>query len=123
MTQTTFDHQIAEAESAKAHAIENVERGAPKWVDQAIDMIAALAAIGEPFTTDALWGYLPPPPEPRAMGAAVKRCEVLGYIRPTGRWVLSKRKECHRRPLREWVGVNVVEKVLAEQDGSEAFAE
>lgn len=90
---------------ARDHAIAQAEHAAPiSWLRQAHQVVAELAATGEPFTTDDVWARLPQPPEPRALGAVMQAAADRGAIAPTGRTVRSRRTACHARPLCEWAG-------------------
>jgi len=62
------------------------------------------AALGE-FTTDDVWDRINPEfhtHEPRALGACMKRVAAAGVIVATDRYRVSKRSECHNRPMRVW---------------------
>lgn len=91
------------AEAAKEEAIDRVEEAAPDdWLDTAAEAIRARVDQGATFTTDDLWRELPKPPEPRAMGAAIRAAVREGLIRKTGRYLPSERAICHGRPIPEW---------------------
>ena len=84
--------------------LEQVERNAaPDWKAEAEQVIADLAARYEHFTTDYVWEHMTTAThEPRAMGALMKRMASRGVIAATADWSISKRPECHGRPLRVW---------------------
>jgi hypothetical protein len=77
------------------------------WWTAAIDAIRSVAGTAATFTTDEVWTVLDRrgvggPPEPRAMGAAMRQAQRDGLCRPTDRVVPSVRPDCHRRPVRVW---------------------
>lgn len=91
------------AEIKRDNAIERVERATPKeWKDSALAVLKELAMTTEELTTDDLWSRLDHPPEPRAMGAIMRRAQKAGWITPTNRIETSARPECHARPIRVW---------------------
>ena len=69
--------------------------------------VAAVAAEGQPFTSDEVWGHLDAhhpslaPPDPRAMGAAFTQSQRRGLITPTDVTRRSGRPTNHR-PVRIW---------------------
>jgi hypothetical protein len=102
------EHPLFPAQEAKREAIERVERNAsPDFLDFA-RTIALRIAAAQPngFTTDAIWEVLDAsgvkPPEPRALGAVMKRLADEGLIRKTGEYVDSTRAVCHGRLLAIW---------------------
>lgn len=91
------------AQVARDEAIDRVERHAPvAWRVSALGAVRQIALRARAFTTDDIWDLVGPPPEPRAMGAVMRRAGRLGIARPTNRTQQSKRPECHARPLRVW---------------------
>lgn len=89
--------------STRAEALAAVYHGAPDdWLRQAQAVVRDLAAAGAPFTTDDVWQRLPPPPEPRAIGAVVLWAAQGGLIVNTHRTKASTRRECHGRPVTVW---------------------
>lgn len=92
-------------EAALDSALATVEDAAcDVWKESAWMVLVNLAMRGNEFTTDAVWLMLsewriPPPREPRAMGAMVRRAVRVGLIEGTGRMVKSERVGCHRRPV------------------------
>ena len=91
------DHKIARA---RVHA-------GDEWTDTAIATIAAVSRRLPTFTAADVWDALdrddvPPPTEPRAMGAAMQRAAREGIIRSTGDWRVTTRKECNGRPQCVW---------------------
>jgi hypothetical protein len=104
----------AEGERRRERAITIVDEAADNdWKDAAETAIGIVASRLVTFTTDDVWAYLdvlkmPPPREPRAMGAMMRQAQRNLVIVPTARWQLSKRPECHRRPLRVWLSNNWV---------------
>lgn len=92
-------------EQARDTAILRVDVNNPTLVGLALGAIRALLADGVlELTTDDVWRRLGDTVagEPRAMGAAMRRAQAEGLIRPTARHVCSLRVACHRRPLRVW---------------------
>lgn len=84
-------------------ALARVEANAPDgWMDAALQAIRSLRGHKREITTDDLWELLPSPPEPRAMGAAVRQAALSGLLRKTDRVRPSVRPECHRRPVAIW---------------------
>ncbi len=100
----TAQTDIFGAIAAKNAAIDAVERAADgEWLAKAAQVILAVAKSRATFTTDHLWAAgLESPREPRALGAAVRASSRVGLIEPTGEYVQSGRKDCHRRPVRVW---------------------
>lgn len=84
-------------------AIDRADQAAPeKWKETALQLVHRLARIKDTLTTDDLWELLDHPPEPRAMGAIMRRASKNGWIQPTNMIVNSKRPQCHARALRVW---------------------
>lgn len=101
--------EILEARQLKLEAMDRAEAASLEWQREAIEAIKTIArgSRGALFTTDDIWGVLSargvnPPKEPRAMGAATRWASKHGLIKSTGRYVKSKRPECHRRPIMVW---------------------
>lgn len=91
------------ARRARDEAMARAEAHAPEdWNARADAAILRLAKAREQFTTDALWDRLDPPPEPRALGPAMKRAQKAGWIEPTDRYKQSAREANHARPVRVW---------------------
>lgn len=94
-----------EAITARDAALAAVERGAPAgWLHLAGEAIREVAATGRPFTTDTIWDRVGKPPEPRAMGAAIRAAMKAGLIEATGGYEQSSRPEAHARPVKVWRG-------------------
>ncbi len=89
----------------KENAIERVHANNSQWVDHAVAAIRKVAERLDTLTSDDIWtemgGHIPR--EPRAMGAAMKMANRLGYIRSTMMTAESRRRQNHRRPVRVWV--------------------
>lgn len=90
-------------------AIDAVEEATPEqWKAHAIDAVLEVAKLRPEFTTDPVWFVLgktlrnPAPPEPRAMGAIMRKAVSLGYCETTDRSHPSVRASCHKRPVRIW---------------------
>lgn len=89
--------------TGRAEALAAAYHGAPDdWLRQAQAVVRELAAAGAEFTTDDVWKRLPPPPEPRAIGAVVLWAAQGGLIVNTHRTKTSHRSECHGRPVTVW---------------------
>lgn len=95
--------------AARDGAIAKVDRAADEvWKWTAFEVVKFLSKRGKPFTTDAVHYLLArdhpevETHEPRALGAIMRRAVANGLIEPTEQHVLSKRPECHRRPIRVW---------------------
>lgn len=104
----SLQDRTSEGERLRDEGIEKADIGADGWVDVvALPLIRELAGRMETFTTDEVWDLLdrrqlPYPEERRAMGPAIVKAYARGNIEPLDTWRLSKRPECHRRPLRVW---------------------
>lgn len=72
------------------------------WVDLAVREIRKIEG-GMTFTTDDLWDKLPSPPEPRAMGAAIRTAVKDDLIISTKSYKPSRRPACHSRPILVWM--------------------
>ena len=106
--------QLFDADAARVsrdEAIERVDQHAEeRWLRTAKDALREVAKIRAEFTTDAVWGWLqkyhpelPPPHEPRAMGAVMRwACESAHLIVKTDRTAPSVRERCHARDLTVW---------------------
>ena len=97
------------AELAKDEAIDRVERNADsEWKSGAYLACCLAAESLIEFTTDDVWAYMETlfpslsTHEPRAMGAIMRRAARDGKVCATGEYTLSKRAECHRRPVMLW---------------------
>lgn len=86
--------------------LEQVERNAaPDWKAEAERVIEDVAGLYEHFTTDDVWERITTHThEPRALGALMRKMASRGVIEATSDWYISKRPECHGRPLRVWRG-------------------
>lgn len=82
-------------------AIERTRAANVGWVANVVSWIR-LRTRGDTFTTDDLWAVFAHPPEPRAMGAAIKAARVEGLIIAEGVYRKSTRAECHARPVAVW---------------------
>ena len=78
----------------------------PEWWGAALDIGRQLARTRAEFTTDPIWALLRErglsTPEPKAMGAVVKKLQSLGIVEPTGRIVNSVSKVGHHRAIQVW---------------------
>lgn len=97
-----------DAPSAKIVAIARVESHAdPHWLDSACAEVDFLARAKDAFTTDDVWERLdnhdtPPPREPRAMGAVMRKAAADGVIEASGVYEQSSREVNHNRPVMIW---------------------
>ncbi|MBJ7469701.1 MAG: hypothetical protein JHD16_00285 [Solirubrobacteraceae bacterium] len=97
-------------ESPKVHA--HVDPGARSraqresdraWLEQAVEVIAALASSQAELSSDDVWSVIGMPPrEPRMVGNAMARAQRAGHIEPTDRDQQSRRTINHGRPVRIW---------------------
>ena len=101
---STFD--VDRGAASRDAAIEAVDAGASTaWKESCLSAIRKVATLRHEFTTDAVWYILdrsltPPPREPRAMGAMMRKAVKLGWCtKIQGRTKKSERAECHRRDL------------------------
>ncbi len=88
-------------------AIDRVERNADEqWKDEAYKCVRLARVYYAEFTTDTIWKMLEnighTTHEPRAMGAIMRRAAKEGLIEPTGKYLKSRRPECHKRPVMLW---------------------
>lgn len=95
----------ADAQALGHHAADQAGENAADWMDRALNAARAVAARQATFTTDDVWALVGPPPEPRAMGAVMKRLAAEDGAHATGGYVVSARAECHGRPVRVWRSV------------------
>jgi hypothetical protein len=104
--QQTFD--VVQGETLRDEAVRRVEDHAPvDWNKQALAAVKFVAERKREFSTDAVWQVLEQrgiggPPEPRALGAVMRRAVRVGLVEATDRVEKSRRPECHRRPVKLW---------------------
>jgi hypothetical protein len=95
------------AQEAMQAAEDHADEG---WLRAARQEIAALAASGEPWTTDHVWYRLEQlgvtTREPRALGALIRKAARDGLIRQQG-YTPTTRPEAHARPIPVWCGRRV----------------
>ena len=103
------DHEFPLWEGIKARdeAIERVERGADAdWYASALNAATGIALKVLEFTTDDVWlaleGVSATTPEPRAMGAVMRKLRADGVVANTYTQRVSRRPECHARPFTVW---------------------
>ena len=95
--------QLPLAEQAADEAVKRVGDHAPvPWMERALLAVRYVSHREPYFTTDDIWAEVGSPPEPRAMGAVMRRAAAKGLCRPTERYRHSTRVECHARPVRVW---------------------
>lgn len=92
-------------------ALAYVESGAdPRWIDTCTKIVRHLASLGGRFTTDDVWDLLEETglstKEPRAMGAVVRKLSSDRVIVGAGEYWVSRRPECHQRPVKVWCGTH-----------------
>ena len=89
---------------ARETALQAVERGAPReWKDKALEAVRACCLGNPEFLADLVWQYLEDrPPEPRAMGAVMRKAEKAGYCSKTDRFKPTAVVANHRAPKRVW---------------------
>ncbi len=90
--------------AAREAAISRASKGSPPvWADGALRAVK-LCCEGTPsFITDAVWEYIDDkPPEPRALGAVMRRAEAIGYCSKTDRFRPTAIVSSHRGPRRVW---------------------
>lgn len=82
------------------------EAGDERWYQTAMEIVRHLCESQDRFTTDQVWEHLEgkdvSTPEPRLMGAVMIDAAKSGWIRSTGQYLKSIRKECNRRPVTLW---------------------
>lgn len=117
---------VPTGERLRDEAIALAESNAPEFCAQVLRVIQVLREVDvtrrlypefvghiKPrgtITTDDVWEALnkvgiASPPEPRAMGGAMRQAASRGLIAPTDQFELSKRPACHRRPVKVWTFV------------------
>lgn len=96
------------APTAKVIAINQAESHAdPHWLAAARAEVDFLARVKDAFTTDDVWQRLenhdtPPPREPRAMGAVMRKAAADRVIEASGMYEQSSREINHNRPVMIW---------------------
>lgn len=97
-----------EAQIARDEAIAVVDAHTdPNWRVLAYEAVKRVAFELPEFTADDIWKQLDKwevdeAHEPRALGAIMGYIEKYKIAQPTDKWLQSKRKECHSRPMRVW---------------------
>ena len=84
--------------------MDRAEAAAPiDWHGTVLGIIYRLSRIKSSMTTDDVWACAPgEPPEPRAMGPAMRNAQRAGWIERTSMTKQSKRPACHAREVRVW---------------------
>jgi hypothetical protein len=97
------------AEESAKDSIESSLKGAnADWVTVALRAGRWLAKRQETMTSEDIWDAISThypkceTPEPRAMGAIMRRIAKQGYIFPTDKTVKSGKSKNHNRPQRVW---------------------
>tara|TARA_R100000458_G_C8273513_1_gene248406 strand:- start:1169 stop:1540 length:372 start_codon:yes stop_codon:yes gene_type:complete len=91
-----------EGEKAKDEAVSKLDMAYDGWIDSVMEIIFSIPR-GQTFTTDYLWEQVETTPnEPRAMGAVMTRARKEGSVSSTGKYIKSRRPECHARPVMIW---------------------
>jgi hypothetical protein len=90
--------------AARDEGMARAEAGAgSEWMDEALNVVWAVATKRIRFTADDLWlAGLPPHNEHRALGPLMRKAHRLGYIEPTDTFVTSARRSRHAGPMRVW---------------------
>lgn len=103
MTQLSLDEAIGAAETAIA---ESGYHASQDWRRKALDIVLDLCKLRREFTADDVWEQLAKTGwkthEPRALGSVMREAVASGFCTGTGRYVVSERKACHRRPVAIW---------------------
>ena len=91
------------------HALMRVELAAdPEWMRCAISAVRATASSNGTLTTDDVWETLRrvyphvETHEYRALGAVMRIASRHGWIKPSGTYRPTRRKEAHKRPIAVW---------------------
>jgi len=96
-----FDKGLGD--SLREQALNRLDDAHETWIDMALAVVRYVAIINREFTTDDVWPYIKEsPPEPRAMGAVMRKVLAAGIAKPTDRTIKSDRPDCHSRPIRVW---------------------
>ena len=90
---------------ARETALQTVERGASRqWKDKALEAVRVCCLENVEFLADLVWEYLDEkPPEPRAMGAVMRKAEKAGYCSKTDTFRPTTVVSNHRAPKRVWL--------------------
>lgn len=88
-------------QAAGERAISQAGENAPAaWMAEAIGTVRLLAESQAKFTADDIWRLTGAPPEPRALGAVMRRAQRDGLAEATDQFVTSERR--HGAPIRVW---------------------
>lgn len=106
------------SELAREDGIRRVTTGSPAgWQESAVAVIKSVAQRFSHLCSDDLWASgLTTPPESRALGAAMRVANTLGYIRSTDEFVLTHQKSRHRAPIRVWKSLLAAEAPFEERN-------
>lgn len=97
------DLPVPTGDQLRDMALDSLDDAHGEWIDRAVEVVHSLCARVRFFTTDTVWHHIADmPPEPRAMGAAMRIAKRLGMCRTTPRTEPSTRPGCHSRPVRVW---------------------
>lgn len=101
------DHLVPSGEALAREGMGRAESNADQdWLTRAREVVKALIAAGEPFTTDHIWYRLEQlgvaTHEPRALGALIRQAAKQGVIQRQG-YIPTTRPEAHARPIPVWV--------------------
>ena len=102
---TLFDDEWEAAERAIRRADDHAD---PNWSVWALQAVFIVASHHADFTTDDVWeaidGRWPGSRthENRAIGATMRHANARGWCAATDRTRPSRRRGCHRRPVRVW---------------------
>lgn len=105
MTTPILDTELGEA--LKQEGMANVEEGAgAEFRDLALDAVFRVASFRKEFVSDDVWvaldGQAAGRADNRALGPVMRRAQGLGWIAPTGMFVLTAQARRHRSPVRVW---------------------
>jgi hypothetical protein len=105
-----FLRDPAAGQQLRADGEQRALTAASTWRDRALASLRALAASGDPFTSEHVVERVGLPTKTvtsnanNAVGALISMASKRGLIEPTGRLVPSQRPSSHGATLREWRG-------------------
>ena len=91
-----------DGEHKRYRALSDLDIAYDGWINSVMEIIFSIP-VNQTFTTDYLWENVETVPnEQRAMGAVMTKARKLGVVESTGRYIKSRRPECHARPVMVW---------------------
>lgn len=102
MSQLSLTDALAAADAAIARVGEHAP---PDWHATALAAVFEVASRCPTFTVDAVQERLadvPPPPEPRAMGAVIREAVAAGWIAKTSEYRPTANVRAHACPRVVW---------------------